>query len=148
MSIKRAAAFMLMRKAVDKGQSRSSFLAELRTKGMTYRKTTMLGDWRGLANLDAKKDLLKYVRKDRLPSSKVIATVPWDMSEEYMYICKVRSRISPDEPITERNINITQDKPLTPLQIEQLAWEMISEQSPKQIAQIVGITPFAAVRRE
>ena len=147
MSIRRAAAIPLMRRAVAKGQSRASFLRELKAEGLTYRKTTMLADWRNTAQLETKKDLLKYVRKDRKPTRRVIAEVDWKISEEFMYIVKVKSRKAPDEPITERNINILQDKPLTPVEIERLAWEMISEQSPKKIAQVVGVTPWTAVRR-
>lgn len=147
MSIKRATVFMKMREAVAKGQSRTSFYREMRAEGLAYRKSTMFSDYRGLANIEEKKDLLSYVRKDRLPSPKVIAIQPWAMSNEYMYVCKVKSRVSPDEPIVEKNINIMQDKLLTPAEIERLGWEMISEQSPKLIAQVVSITPWTAVRR-
>ena len=147
MSIKRSTAIPLMREAFAKGQSRASFLRELRAEGLTYRKTVMHSDWRSIAQLETKKDLLKYVRKDKLPTPRVIAKVTWDIKSEYMYVLKVKSRLAPDESITERNINIMQDTPLTPAEIERLGWEMISEQSPKEIAKVVSITPFTAVQR-
>ena len=147
MSIKRAAAIPLMRRAVDKGQSRASFLRELRAAGLTYRKTTMLADWRGIAQIERKKEVFKYVRKDRLPTTRAIAEVPWKLSTEFKYMVKVQSRIRPDEPIKTEVKAIMQDKIITPAEAERLAWEMIREQSPKKIEQVVSVTAWHVQRR-
>ena len=147
MSIKRAAAIPLMRRAVDKGQSRASFLRELRTKGLTYRKTTMLGDWRSLADIEAKKDLFKYVRKDRVPSDRVIASVSWALSTEYKYLVNVASRLRPDEPIKYEVKSIMTDELLTPEAVERAGWEMIEEKYPERFEEIVSVTPIGVIRR-
>ena len=147
MSIRRATAIPLMRRAFAKGQSSASFLRELRAKGLTYRKTTMLADWRNVANIKEREELFKYVRKDRKPTQRIIAEVDWKISDEFMYVCKVKSRKAPDEPITERDINVMQDRVLTPAEVEALAWEMIGEQSPKKIAEVVSITPWTVIQR-
>ncbi|GAJ23613.1 unnamed protein product [marine sediment metagenome] len=64
-----------------------------------------------------------------------------------MFKVKIQSRLRPGEPITERFVNIMQDRPRTPAEIEGLAWEMIQEQSPKLQAQVVGITPVFIVQQ-
>ncbi len=147
MPIERAIVIAKMRKAFRIGQSASSFLTDMKSQGLSYRRTDMFADWRSVNEIESKKELLQYVRKDRLPSPRVLAKVTWDIKSEYMYVLKVKSRLAPDEPITERKINIMQDNPLTPAEIEQLGWEMISEQSPKEIAKVVSITPWSAVQR-
>lgn len=147
MGLKRAQVIALMRGAFRRGQAASSFIWTMKEQGLSYRRTDMLSDWRSVNELETKKELLQYVRKDRLPTAKVLAVVDWDIKQEYMYVCKVRSRLTPDEPIAERNINIMQDKPLTPAQVEELAWQMIKEQSPKVVSQIVEILPWTAVHR-
>ena len=147
MSIRRATAIPLMRRAIDKGQSRASFLRELRAKGLTYRKTTMYADWRTYAEIETKRDLYKYVRKDRIPSVKVMAEVPWKLPKEYMYYVKTRRRIAPDEPIVSQVKAVHFDLPLTPREVEELAWREIREQSPKLIEQVVGITAWEMYKR-
>lgn len=147
MPIERAIVIAKMRKAFRIGQSASSFLTNMKAQGLSYRRTDMLADWRSVNEIESKKELLQYVRKDRLPSPKVLAKVTWDIKSEYMYVLKVKSQQAPDEPITERKVNIMQDTPLTPEEIERLGWEMISEQSPKEIAKVVSITAWSAVQR-
>jgi len=147
MSIKRAQVIGLMRGAFRRGQSASSFMADMKVKGLRYRRTDMFADWRSVNELEKKKDLLQYVRKDRLPTKAAIAEVTWDIKHEYMYVVKVRSRIGPEEPIMERKVNIMEDRPLTPKEVEGLAWEMIKEQSPKKVQEIVEVMPWTAVRR-
>jgi len=147
MPIERAIVIAKMRGAAKLGQSASSFIVDMKSQGLSYRRTDMLADWRNVNELESKKELFRYVRKDRRPTRRVIAEVDWKLSAEFMYSVKVRSRISPDEPIKERFVNIMQDKPLTPAEVEELAWRVIQEQSPKQIQQVVGVTAWTAVER-
>jgi len=119
----------------------------MKARGLSYRRTDMLADWRSVNEVERKADAYKYVRKDRMPTAKVIAQVDWSLSREYMYKVKILSRIRPGEPITERFVNIMQDRPLTPGEIEGLTWEMIQAQSPKLQAQVVSITPWTVLQR-
>ena len=144
---KRSAVILRAKIAFRKGLSASKFIADMRTRGLSYRRTDMLSDWRSVNELERKADAFKYVRKDRMPTARVIAQVDWSLSREYMYKVKIKSRISPGEPITERFVNLMQDRPLTPGEIEGLTWEMIQTQSPKMQAQIVSITPWTVLQR-
>ena len=144
---KRSAVILRAKIAFKQGLSASKFLADMKARGLSYRRTDMLSDWRSVNQLERKADAFKYVRKDRMPTARVIAQVDWSLSREYMYKVKIQSRIRPGEPITERFVNIMQDRPRTPGEIEALTWEMIQAQSPKLQAQVVAITPWTVLQR-
>jgi len=137
--LRRPAAILKMPEAILRGLTPTAFIKELTDLGLSYRKTLMLSDWRSSAGIEAKKDLIKYVRKDRLPSIRVIADVEWELSQEYMYKVKVWSRLQPDEPLTERFVNLMSDVPLTPAQIEEQIyrrwgeWEKYSAESLERV---------------
>lgn len=147
MPLKRATAIAKMRKAFRDGVSASRFLADMKTVGLSYRRTDMLSDWRSVNELERKEGALRFVRKDYFPTKAVLAQVEWQLSQEFMYKVKVQTRTKPDEPISERFVNIMSDTSLTPLQVEELAWEMIEEQSPKKIGEIEAISGWSAVQR-
>lgn len=127
MAIKRASVIGLMRGAFRRGQSASSFLRDMRSAGLSYRRTDMLADWRSVNELERKKGAMRFVRRDRFPATKAIAQVEWEMSDEFMYKVKVESRLSPGDPLTERFVNILSDKPMTPAMVEQAVTEKWAE---------------------
>ena len=62
-----------------------------------------------------------------------------------MYVCKVKSRLRPEDPLIERMVNITTDTPMTGAMMEQAVvskwvkdWEYEEE--------IEEITPWTAIR--
>ena len=118
MGIIRAETIARMRGAFREGLSASRFITDMKAVGLSYRRTDMLADWRSVNELETKKGLIQYVRKDRLPTEKSIAQVDWNISREYMYVVKVKSVLRPGEPITERKVNIMSDVPLTPARVE------------------------------
>jgi len=76
-----------------------------------------------------------------------MAAVEWDLKKEYMYVVRLKTQLSPDEPIITHNVNIVSDVPLTPAMIE----ARIIEERPKEekyFGEIVlEIQPWTAVRR-
>ncbi len=145
--LRRSIAIKLIPKAFKGGLSASSFINQLRLKGLTYRRSTMLSDWRTVNEIEAKRDTLKYIRKDRLPSVQSMADVEWSYSKEYIYKANTWSRIHPDDPLTERLVTIQSDIPLTPLQVEAevsikwKGWERYKEE------QLERVQPIAAYHR-
>jgi len=127
MAVKRAAVIGLMRGAFRRGQSASAFLRDMKAKGLSYRRTDMLSDWRSVNELERKAGAMRAVRRDYFPSNKAMAQVEWDMSQEYMFKVKVQSRLSPGEPIQERFVNILSDRPMTPEMVEQAVTEKWAE---------------------
>ncbi len=133
--------------AVRRGMSQAAFLRQAQDKGYSLRRQRMQAEWRNITGVEIKQDRFKYVRKDRMPTAAVIAQVDWSLSREYMYKVKILSRTRPGEPILERFVNIMQDRPRTPGEIEALAWTLIQKQSPKLQAQVVSITPWTVLQR-
>ena len=144
---KRSEVILRAKIAFKKGLSASKFLSDMKARGLSYRRTDMLSDWRSVNQLERKADAFKYVRKDRMPTARVIAQVDWSLSREYMYKIKIQSRTRPGEPILDRFVNIMQDRPRTPGEIEALAWSLIQKQSPKLQAQVVAITPWTVLQK-
>jgi len=147
MAIERSIVIMKMRGAYKEGISASTFIEAMKAVGLSYRRTDMLGDWRSVNEIEKKADVLKYVRKDYLPTKAAIAEVSWKLSAEFMYKVRVQSRLSPTEPIGDHFVNIMQDRLMTPAEIEGLAWSLVGEQSPKRIGEVVGVTAFEAIQR-
>lgn len=147
MGIDRAIVIASMRSAFRKGQKISSFISQMKSEGLSYRRTQMLSDWRSINELETKKEAFKYVRKDYYPTAKVMAQVEWKLSKEFMYTVKVQSRISPGEPITDRFVNITSDNPMTPRMVEQAIVEKWKDWEKYMKELIVSIVPVTAVHR-
>lgn len=147
MSIKRSAAIGFMRKAFRTGQTVSAFREDMRRKGLSYRWSDMLSDWRTVNEIEAKKGLMRFVRKDRYPSKLAIAEVDWKLSQEYMYTLKVQSRLRPDEPQVERFVNIMSDKPMTAAMVEQAVIEKWAEWEDYTAEAIENIISWSAAHR-
>lgn len=147
MSIIRSQVIGLMRGAFRRGQSASSFLADMKAKGLSYRRTDMFADWRSVNELERKAGAMQYVRKDYYPTEKAMASVTWKLSQEFMYVIKVQSRLRPEEPVIERKVNIMSDVPLTPAMVEQALVEKWSEYEDYTAEAIEKITVWSAVRK-
>lgn len=147
MSIKRSQVIALMRGAYRRGQSGYSFIADMKARGLSYRRTDMLGDWRSVSKIEEKTGLMQYVRKDYYPSEAVMAAVTWKISREYMYVIKVESRLRPDEPVTKRDVNIMSDVPLTRAMVEQTVTEKWAEWEDYTAEAIEKMTVWTAVRK-
>ena len=143
----RAETIARMRGAFREGLSATRFIGEMKTAGLSYRRTEMLSDWRSVNELERKKDLLRYVRKDYYPTEKTIAAVSWELSKEYLYTVKVRSRLDPGQPITDRFVNILSDIPMTPGQISQAVIEKWVEWEKYQTEIIEDLVPWTAVHK-
>lgn len=146
MAIERAKVLHLMRGAVRKGQSRTAFIKDMKAKGLEYPRKLMYSDWSSITEVIAKDGMLQFVRRDAYPAEKSMATVEWAIEGEYMYKVKVHSRLKPDEPMTERFVNIVSAEPMTPAMIEQAVTEKWSEWEDYTAEAIEKITPWSAFR--
>ena len=133
--------------AVRRGMSQAAFLRQAGEKGYSLRRQSMQAEWRNITGVEKKKELFKYVRKDRMPTAAVIAQVDWNLSQEYMYVLKMKTQARPGERIFEQNINVMADRPLTPGEVEALAWEMVREQPPEKYGRVIALIPWAIVQK-
>ncbi|GAI69457.1 unnamed protein product [marine sediment metagenome] len=147
MSIVRAETIARMRDAFRKGMSASRFIADMKSAGLSYRRTVMLSDWRSVNQLEVKAGLLQYVRKDRYPTATSMAAVEWNISQEYMYILKVQSILAPGMPVIERKVNILSDRPLTPAQAESEVTQQWQEWEKYAPETLTGIQAWSAVHK-
>ncbi|KKL89488.1 hypothetical protein LCGC14_1914190 [marine sediment metagenome] len=147
MSIVRAEVIARMRGAFRKGLSASRFMKDMKSAGLSYRRTTMLADWRSVNEVEKKEGLLRFVRKDRYPTGVSMASVTWETSKEYMYKVKVESVIRLGEPITERFVNIMSDVPMTPAMLEAEVEERWGEWEKYAAETITKLQVWSAVRK-
>lgn len=145
--LRRPTAILKMPEAIARGMTVTGFINSLKASGLSYRRAEMLADWRGVAGIQAKKDRMKYVRKDRLPSTRAVADVPWTLSKEFMYKVNTFSRLHPDEPLQERFVNVMSDVPMTPQQIEQQVMSMWGQWEKYAQESIEGLKVVGAYRR-
>ena len=136
-----------MRGAFREGVSASSFITEMRSADLSYRRTDMLADWRSVNELEHKADAFKYVRKDYYPTEKSMASVEWALSQEYMFKVKVTSRLKPGEPLTERFVNILSDIPMTPGEVAESVIEQWREWEKYKAEHIEAVIPWTAVHK-
>jgi len=142
----RSKVMSLMRTAIRKGQSRTAFLRDMKSQGLTYPRKTMLADWSGISDFIAKDGAMRSVRKDAYPADKTMVTTDWDIEGEFMYKVKVRSRLRPGEPMVERFVNIVSDAPMTPRMVEQAVVEKWSEWEDYTKETLEEIVPWTAIR--
>lgn len=147
MGIVRAETIARMRGAFRKGMAASRFIADMKAKGLSYRRTDMLADWRTVNELEVKEGLVRYVRKDRYPTEKSIASVGWEISKEYMYKVQVKSVVRIGEPLTERFVNIMSDVPMTPAMVEAEVMERWQEWERYAEEIVTGLQTWSAVRK-
>lgn len=147
MGIDRATVMPLMRRAIKRGQSVTSFYWQMRTKGLAYRKTDFFADYKGKKEIVSKEGKMQYVRRDYYPTEASTAQVTWDISQEYMYVVRVKTRAKPGVPVTERKVNIMSDVPMTPRMVEQAIVEKWSEWEDYTAEELGEIIPWSAVHR-
>jgi hypothetical protein len=109
--------------AIAKGMSANAFLRSLKVTTGGYTRTRFLRDWRNVAGTEAKKNVFKFVRRDRRPPMAALADVDWEMSQEYMYKVRAFVRSAPGEALEERFINIPSDRAMSPQEVEEAAFE-------------------------
>ena len=147
MGIERSAVLMRMKSAIASGMSASRFIRDMRSAGLSYRRQTMLADYRSVGNVSKKEGTARYIRRDFRPTAKTTADVTWDLSREYMNKVKVLTRTAPGEPITERFVNIMSDRPLTPRELEESVLENLDAWSDSIPGIVERVTPWTILRR-
>lgn len=147
MSIRRAELKLLMKGAFAEGLSFNAFERQQRAIEPCPRRTLMLADWRSALSLKKKKGLLRYVKKNLLPTAAMQAKSWEKMTTQYMYTVRIQARRTPTGEIKSDFRNIGSDVPLTPAQVEAEMWQRIKTQSPPLLALVVGLTAYTAIER-
>jgi len=145
--IPRAIAMKMIPGAIKSGFSATGFLEYLKKQGLGYRRTIFLADWRSALGVSQVEGLLRFVRRDRLPTARIIADVEWATTQEYMFKVKVWSQTRPGEPLTERFVNIMSDRNMTPVEIEQQVFSQWGEWEKYAAESLKKVQTWSAYRR-
>lgn len=147
MALLEAIMGMTAHKAARAGMSANAWIQEEREAGRKKSRSSMLAIFRNANQLETKKDRLKYVRKDRLPTPALLAESDWAWQTEYAYRVKVQSILSPGVPPEERFVTILSDNPLTPAEMESQVAEKWSSWEKYGQEKLVTIVPYSAIHR-
>ena len=143
----RSEVILRMKGAIKAGKSASAFIRDMRDRGLSYRRTDMLSDFRNVGNIEKKTGLLKYVRKDYLPTAAVATVRDWNLSREYLFNVRVKTRLAPGKPTEDRFVNIVSDRPMTPREIETEVQKSWGSWYPERREELVAVIPETAIRR-
>lgn len=146
-SAKRSEVVLRMRGAFRLGRSASAFITSMQGMGLSYRRTEMLADWRAVNEIESKAGLLRNVRRDYYPSSKAMAHVDWNLSQEFMYVLNIKTRRGETGVEEDKRVNIMSDIPLTPGEVETELRERWAGYEKYQGEALTKVTGHLAVRR-
>jgi hypothetical protein len=133
MTMQRSTIIARMRAAIKRGQTTSSFIADMRTKGIKlYRRADMYADWRELSSILKAESALERIRTGRIPIDRMAELKVWEMSREYMYKVRCDTITPTREKLEPIYVNIMSDKSMTVEEIEREAFLRAFEQSPPE----------------
>jgi len=147
MGLLRAETILKIKKGIKEGIGATRLYWDLRAEGPVTRKTVFLADYREEAGIAKKDGLLRFVRRDRYPTTAVIASIKKEVSWEVMYKVKVESILKPGEPVTERFVNITSNVPMTPDMIEAQIEKQWAELEKYAAEEIKALQVWSAYKR-
>jgi len=147
MAIKRMEVIARMRKAIRTGGTASDFISLMQKKGLGYRRSDMLADWREVATIEKVDVAISRIRTGYVPIQHIAELKVWNMSKEFMYRIK-SEQISPTgKRLKSKYVNIMSDKPLTIEKLEREAYERAFEQSPPESGEERKFTLESVYRR-
>lgn len=145
----RGLAQAFLRSAAEHGVKFAEVFKDMQTGGMsTYRRTDMLADYRQFTGIQAKSDLLKFVRKDYTPSKALYTVTKGYQHTKFRYQLDVQIY----KPLTGESFtmstNIASEVALTPRQLEEAGIDSVRPGVDKSQFEITGYTPYAAFAQE
>lgn len=148
MPTKRAIVLLRMREAIQANKSFNQLYREAQEKGLSYRRTDMLKDWRDTGNMEKKEGTARYIRKGYVPATNTVELKAWEMSSEYMYRVSVKGQIYPDKPLEKQFVNLMSDRPLTVEQVEARMSELIATSEKYKETKIAGLQVWSVYKRK
>lgn len=132
MAATRSNVIARMRSAIKKDITASDFIAIMKEKGLSYRRTDMLADWRELASIMKAESALGKIRTGYIPIDRMAELKVWNMSHEYMYKVRSEQITKTGKRLESKYVNIMSDEPMTVEEVEREAFVRAFDQSPPQ----------------
>jgi len=137
-----------MRSAVTRGVSVSATIAAGRAAGLaTYRRTTMLSDFRAWSGAPAKANVIKYTPKIYRPASATYIETKGKMFRNYAYTTRVTLRSGATGELVNYNTRISSSKQMTILEIEQMTRDRFQPATDKSGGQILSVVTIGALHK-
>lgn len=147
MGLLRAETLLRIKIAIKAGQGATATYFALRKIGKVTRKTDFLADFRMEAGIKKKEGLMRFVRKDRYPTSTAMAGLSKDASKEFLYKLKYRQVIRPGEPAEDMFVNLMSDVPLTPEMLEAEVVKQWGEMERYRPQSLTGLQVYSVFRK-
>jgi len=144
MGILKAEISLRIKEGIKEGIPATRLYRELRAVGPVTRKTDFLAEYRRQTKTAKVEGLLRFVRKDRYPTTAIMASLAPEASAEFLYQVKVQSVLRLGEPITKRFVNIMSDVPMTPVMIEAEVEERWQQWEKYAAEEITGLQVWSA----
>lgn len=135
----------LMFHAIEQGSSFNAFYRSAFDKGITYRRASMLSDWRHAKELVSRRDELGSLGKGAYPELTEVSESRFRWTQPFIYQARVEATIQRGVPPTERFVTVLSSDPLTLGEVE----EQITMKWPTyeygKAEHLVSIEPVAAI---
>lgn len=113
MSTERGILRSLMYKALDTAYSFNAFYRSAVEKGLSYRRSEMLADWRSIASELTNRAALRSLREGDIPEHTVVGVSPFRYTEPFIYKARVEYQVSVGAPVLEQFVTVLSSKALT-----------------------------------
>lgn len=133
-----------IRSAVARGLSSAETIRALTAEGMTYRRTSMLADWREWSQVPAKADRIKAVRHDYRPSRELYIETTGKQLRPFRYQVGVDIYNPETKERLHMVTNVGSERQLTPREILDEAVEPIKASTEAYKSEITGYHVEAA----
>lgn len=113
MSTERGILRSLMYKALDAAYSFNAFYRSAQAKGITYRRSDMLADWKSIQSELTNRAALRSLSAGDIPEHTRVGTTPFRYTEPFIYKARVSYQVSAEAPLTEQFVTVLSSKALT-----------------------------------
>ena len=113
MATERGILRSLMYKALDAAYSFNAFYRSASEKGISYRRSDMLADWRSIQSELANRAALRSLSAGDIPEHTAVGASPFKYTEPFIYKARVEYQISAEAPLMEQFVTVLSSKALT-----------------------------------
>lgn len=113
MSTERGILRSLMYKALDAAYSFNAFYRSAQEKGISYRRSDMLADWKSIQSELTNRAALRSLSAGDIPEHTRVGATPFRYTEPFIYKARVEYQVSAEAPITEQFVTVLSAKALT-----------------------------------
>lgn len=113
MSTERGILRSLMYKALDAAYSFNAFYRSASEKGISYRRSDMLADWRSIQSELSNRAALRSLSAGDIPEHTRVGASPFKYTEPFIYKARVEYKVSAEAPLTEQFVTVLSSKALT-----------------------------------